>query len=148
VVADELEQMRGAHPDRRIELVVTGDDRGRWDGARLQQLLRNLVSNAIQYGAPDEPVRVAVHGEEADVRVEVMNSGPTVAPSALVQLFEPLKRGARQRDGRDAGGGLGLGLFIVREIARAHGGEVEVRSGEGETTFAVRLPRRNRDASP
>ena len=56
------------------------------------------------------------------------------------QMFDPLKRGVGRGDG-DESGSLGLGLFIVREIARAHGGEVEVRSDRGETTFSVRLPR-------
>jgi hypothetical protein len=148
VVTDELEQWRGAHPNRQIELAATGDSRGRWDGARLQQLVRNLVSNAIQYGSPDTAVRVGLRGEEAEVRVEVTNSGPTLSPSALSQIFDPLKRGSAQGDSRDARGGLGLGLFIVREIAKAHGGEVEVRFDGGETTFAVRLPRHNRAASP
>jgi signal transduction histidine kinase len=148
VVTDELEQLRGAHPSRRIELAAIGSSRGRWDGARLQQLVRNLVSNAIRYGSPDTAVRVALHGEEAEVRVEVTNSGLTVDPSALSQIFDPLKRGAEHGDSNDALGGLGLGLFIVREIARAHGGDVEARSDGGETTFAVRLPRHHRAASP
>jgi hypothetical protein len=147
VVTDELEQLRGAHPSRRIELSASGDSGGRWDGARLQQLVRNLVSNAIRYGSPDTAVRVALRGEEAEVRVEVTNSGLTIDPSALSQLFDPLKRGAAYGDSHDAWGGLGLGLFIVREIARAHGGEVEARSDGGETTFAVRLPRHHRAAS-
>jgi signal transduction histidine kinase len=146
VVADEVEQLRGAHPNQRIELVATGDTRGRWDGARLQQLLRNLVSNAIRYGSPDTPVRVALRGEEADVRLEVTNSGPPIDPSSLSQLFDPLKRGSAASASHDPRGGLGLGLFIVREIAGAHGGAVEVRS-DGETTLALRLSRRNRDGS-
>ena len=148
VVTDELEQLRGAHANRRLELAVTGDNRGRWDGARLQQLLRNLVSNAMKYASPGTPVRVALRGEEAGIRLEVTNSGPTIEPSAAGQIFDPLRRGSPQGDGDDAPGGLGLGLFIVREIAGAHGGEVEVRSDAGETTFAVRLPRRDRDTSP
>ena len=120
---------------------MAGDTRGRWDGLRLQQLLRNLVSNAITYGAPDAPVRVVLTGEEADVRFEVTNSGPAIERSALDQIFDPLKRGHAQPDSYNTG--LGLGLYIVREIARAHGGEVDVRSDKAETVFAVRLPRRN-----
>ena len=81
--ADEMEQLRGAHPGRQLELAVAGDTRGRWDGLRLQQLLRNLVSNAIKYGVPDTPVRVVLTGEKADVLFEVRNSGPTIEGSAF-----------------------------------------------------------------
>ena len=144
--ADELEQLRATHAGRRIELEVVGDTRGLWDGLRLQQLLRNLVSNAIKYGKPDAPVRVVLTGEEAAVRIEVVNRGPTIEGSALDQIFDPLKRGPAQRHGTDDG--LGLGLYIVREVARAHGGEVDVRSDKEETVFAVRLPRRNEVSSP
>ena len=141
VFTDEVEQLRGAHPGRRLQLEVVGDTRGLWDGLRLQQLLRNLVSNAIKYGESDAPVRVVLTGEEADVRIEVVNRGPAIERSALDQIFDPLKRGPSQR--HDTEDGLGLGLYIVREVARAHGGEVDVRSDEAETVFAVRLPRRN-----
>jgi signal transduction histidine kinase len=147
VVADELEQLRGAHPYRLIELEVTGDNRGRWDGGRLQQLVRNLVSNALTHGSPDSPVRVALRGREADVWLEVTNRGPNIDPSALGQMFDPLKRGLAQAESHDSRRGLGLGLFIVREIAGAHGGDVDVRCEGGETTFAVRLPRRDPDAA-
>jgi signal transduction histidine kinase len=139
--ADELEQLRGAHPSRQIELEVVGDSQGRWDGRRLQQTLRNLVTNAIKYGAADTPVRVALTGEEAHVRFEVANRGTAIEQSALDQIFDPLKRGLAQRDGHNADGGLGLGLYIVREVARAHGGQISARSRGGETVFAVRLPR-------
>jgi signal transduction histidine kinase len=148
VFADELEQLRGAHPARRLDLEVVGDTRGRWDGLRLQQLLRNLVSNAINYGAPGAPVCVVLTGEEADVRLEVTNSGPAIERSALDQIFDPLKRGPAHPDSQNTDSGLGLGLYIVREVARAHGGEVYVRSDKAETVFVVRLPRRNEGSSP
>jgi signal transduction histidine kinase len=147
VVNDEVEQWRGAHPEVGIDLEATGDIRGHWDGARLQQVLRNLLSNAISYGSPNTPVRVALYGEERDIRLEVTNSGPTIDPSTLRQIFDPLARGSAASDRHDTRGSLGLGLFIVRSIAEAHGGDVEVRSGGGETTFVVRL-RRNGGASP
>jgi signal transduction histidine kinase len=143
VFTDELEQLRGAPPGRRLELEVIGDARGRWDGPRLQQLLRNLVSNAIKYGTPDTPVRVVIVGTAAEVRFEVANSGSTIEPPDLEQIFEPLKRGAAAGQGDHTDGNVGLGLYIVREIARAHGGEVEARSSAGETVFTVRLPRRS-----
>lgn len=141
VIADELKQFRGTNPNRQIEFAATGDTCGWWDGRRLQQLLRNLVSNAIRHGATDAPVRVALRGEEAEVSLEVANSGATIDPSAANEMFDPLKRGSAQDRSSDAQEGLGLGLFIVREIARAHGGEVDVCSDKGQTTFAVRLPR-------
>jgi signal transduction histidine kinase len=139
--ADELEQLRGAHPSFQLELKVVGDSQGHWDGPRLQQVLRNLVTNAIKYGAADAQVRVALTGEEADVRFEVANRGPAIEQSTLDQIFDPLKRGPAERDGRNADGGLGLGLYIVREVIRAHGGEVRACSSGGETVFTVRLPR-------
>ena len=73
--ADELEQLRGAHPGRQIELKIAGDARGVWDGLRLQQLLRNLVTNAVIHGAVGAPIHVAFAGAEGDVTIEVRNSG-------------------------------------------------------------------------
>jgi signal transduction histidine kinase len=139
-LGDELEQLRGAHPDRLVELFVCGDLHGCWDAPRLQQVLRNLVLNAIRHGAPGTPVRVVLRGDEDDVTVEVINSGPAIEEAVLNQIFEPLRRGLAGVD-QDGRGGLGLGLFIVREIARAHGAEVAVRSADGETAFTLRLPR-------
>lgn len=147
-VAGELEQLRGAHPKRVIELNVGGDNRGRWDGGRLKQVVRNLVSNALKYGSSDTPVRVTVRGEDADVWIEVTNSGAVIDRCNLVPIFDPLKRGVSVGEKRDPREGLGLGLFIVREIVVAHGGSIEVRSDAGETTFSARLPRRKRRAAP
>jgi signal transduction histidine kinase len=139
--ADELNQVRAAHPDRHIDMEVVGAAQGVWDGGRLQQLLGNLMLNAIKYGAPDAPVRVLLAGEEAELRFEVKNSGPAIEQMALKQIFEPLKRGPNHGSGHDADSSLGLGLYIAREIAKAHGGDIEARSDETETVFAVRLPR-------
>jgi hypothetical protein len=141
--AGELEQLRGAHPGCRLELEVIGDARGRWDGQRLCQLLRNLVTNAIKYGAGDAPVLVVVTAEEAEVRFEVKNRGPAIEESTLEQIFDPLKQGRRQVEDRRKDEGIGLGLYIVREVARAHGGQVGARCDGGETVFSVRLPRRH-----
>jgi len=139
----EVEQLRVVHPDRRIEFAVTGDAVGHCDGGRLKQVLRNLVSNAIVHGSPDTPVRVALVGEEPEIRLKVTNEGTAIDPSFQSQLFDPLTRGLAQTSSREYNDGLGLGLFIVRELVLAHGGRVEVRSDstEGETTFTVILPR-------
>jgi signal transduction histidine kinase len=140
--ADELAQLRIAHPGHRIELEVTGDTRGVWDGPRLQQLLGNLVVNAIKYGLPDAPVQVAVTGDERELRVEVRNSGPAIDPKTMAHLFEPLKRGAQDHARPYGDAGLGLGLYIAREITKSHGGSIETRSAEEQTVFAIQLPRR------
>jgi signal transduction histidine kinase len=145
-VADELEQIQGAHPDRRIGLAVSGDLRGWWDGRRLQQLLRNLVVNALRHGAPESDVRVVLNGAEADVTLAILNSGTPVDPAVLSRLSDPRWRGAPQGS-KASRTGLGLGLFIVREIARGHGGDVAVCSEGGETAFTIRLPRRQPDRS-
>lgn len=73
-MADDLEQLRAAHPNRHIEFSRTGDTHGRWDGTRLKPVVRNLVSNADKYGAADTPIRVTILGEVSDVGLEVSNS--------------------------------------------------------------------------
>ena len=141
VFGDELDQLRTIHPDRGLVLEVAGECGGAWDGQRLQQMLGNLVLNAIRYGAPDTPVRVNVTGEEADVRIVVANNGVEIAPADIEQIFEPLRRGGDREEGCEEESHLGLGLYIVREIVKAHGGEIDVRSEQGQTAFTVRLPR-------
>jgi signal transduction histidine kinase len=140
VFANEVKLQQAAHPTRRIILEVEGEVRGRWDGKRLQQVLRNLVSNACTYGLKEEPIRVALHGEEAGIHFEVKNRGAAIDPATAEHLFNPLQRGDLD-SGHSYKEGLGLGLYIVREIVRAHGGEVELRSDAAETVFSVRLPR-------
>jgi len=136
--SEEVSLIRVAHPGREVHLRVTGDSHGIWDGKRLQQLLGNLVTNALAYGEPGAAVRVEVTGDGADVRIEVRNSGASLPSSDLAELFQPLKRGARTAEPTN----LGLGLYIVSEIAKAHGGEADARSTGNETIFSVRLPRR------
>jgi signal transduction histidine kinase len=140
LLASELDQLRAANPGRRIDLEVQGDTCGSWDSKRLQQLLGNLVRNAIKYGAPGTPVYVGLNGDAAGVVLEVRNSGPVIEQSDLDQIFDPLKRGSDHENRCDTDGSLGLGLYIAREIAKGHGGSIEARSDETETVFAVRLP--------
>lgn len=140
VFADELDQLRAIHPDRLVVLATSGGDfQGLWDGPRLQQLLGNLVLNAISYGAPDAPVEVIMAAGEAELQLEVRNRGPVLEAATLHKMFEPLERGPDAADRQHAG--LGLGLFIARAIATAHGGSIGAHSSEGETVFTVRLPR-------
>jgi len=140
VVGDTVDQLRAAHPSRRIDLEVTGDMQGIWDGSRLQQLLSNLVLNALRHGAQDTPIRVVVTGHDTEVQLEVRNSGTAIDQHTMEGMFDPLTRGAMQRD--KSPDGLGLGLFIASEIAKAHRGSISARSDQSETSFEVRLPRR------
>jgi signal transduction histidine kinase len=128
-----------ANPEWTIESVVHGDLRGTWDADRLLQLFINLLTNAGQHGTPGMPVQIRLDGMHADqVRIEIHNSGCVPEPLRH-QLFEPFRS---MRHSSDRSRGLGLGLFIVREIARGHGGSVEVRSmTESSTAFVVHLPR-------
>jgi len=136
----EIEQLRVAYPGRSIALEANGDAAGVWDINRLNQLLGNLVANAIKYGAFSSPVRIVLSGLPTEVRFAVHNHGPTIEQSMLAQIFEPLKRGLdHQRVGSD--GSMGLGLYIAREIATAHHGDISAKSDENETVFTVRLPR-------
>lgn len=135
-VAREVE---AAFPGSSIELAQEGNMAGCWDEQRIAQAISNLMSNAIKYGARDVPIFVTLIGTAAnEVVVEVHNRGPAISPEKLESLFQPLVRGA----GVDPTGySLGLGLFIVREIATAHGGSAEVDSSAAGTTFRFHLPR-------
>jgi PAS domain S-box-containing protein len=136
-VADESE---AAHPGREIRRAGSGDCSGRWDPDRIAQVLANLMSNALDHGTPGTPVELGWSDTGDTVVVEIANEGPPIPPDVLPRLFQPFRRAERQRaGGRD---GLGLGLFIARAIAAAHGGALEVRSGQDErTVFTLRLPR-------
>ncbi|MHB1844977.1 MAG: sensor histidine kinase [Deltaproteobacteria bacterium] len=131
-----VSEQRLAHPERTIELSVQGSASGLWDPARLEQLLANLVSNAVQHGDPERAIRVASTVEDARWSFEVHNAGAIPAP-LLPLIFEPFSQGLGDAPGKH----LGLGLFIVERIAHAHGGRVTVESSEQQgTTFKVVLP--------
>ncbi len=130
-----VEDAQAASPQRKLALATAGDLRGRWDAERLAQAIGNLLRNALEHGDPEAPVEVSARRDGADVAVEVANRGAAIAAEALPSMFEPF---SRARDARRPG--LGLGLYIVREIARAHGGTVEVTSTAERTAFSLRLP--------
>lgn len=138
-----IEELLAAEPGRAIDVDLEGDGRGAWDPARLAQVVSNLVGNALKHGARYEPVRVSVRDGEEEIVLKVENQGPVISPELLPVLFEPFHRG--QVPGEVAHDrGLGLGLYIVRQIVDAHGGSIAVEStAERGTTFTVRLPRAN-----
>ncbi len=133
-------ELRANNPGRTIELDTRGDMKCVCDGERIAQAISNLVGNALKYGAADAPVKATVDGSARDeIAVSVRNGGPPISKATRESLFEPLVRGATADP---HGYNLGLGLYIVREIAIAHGGSAGVESdAKIGTVFTVRLPR-------
>lgn len=129
------------HAEAALELNAPEVLEGVWDDARLAQLLSNLLENAISYGEPSQPIAVTVRDEGAAIGLSVHNFGPTIAPQDRDRIFEPRNRGT-STDPPKTPHGLGLGLYISREILRAHSGTLSVRStAEEGTTFVARLPK-------
>jgi K+-sensing histidine kinase KdpD len=129
-----------AHPNRVVRVESSADHvHVKCDPDRMSQVITNLVTNAVRYAADGTPVRIrlAVEGDDAVVRVE--NHGPTIPPDLLPHIFDPFKRGPR-RTGQGPNHGLGLGLYIVAEIVRSHGGRIVAESADENTTFTVSLP--------
>ncbi len=134
-----LQEHQAAAPDRSIVVTRDGSLRGRFDGERVAQMASNLLGNALQHGASEGEIRVHLDGgDPAQLRFTVSNPGE-IPQQLLDEIFEPF-RGRGDANGM-RGGGLGLGLYIVQQLARAHGGEVAVTTGDGATRFTVALPR-------
>ena len=120
---------------------VVGDTRGVWDAGRIDQLLQNLIGNALQHGLNKRDVTVTVTGEPDAVRLTVHNFGVPIPDDAIPTLFDPLVRSASEDLGQPTTS-LGLGLFIVKEVVDAHGGTIDVISNQTDgTLFTVVLPR-------
>jgi sigma-B regulation protein RsbU (phosphoserine phosphatase) len=138
VVRDAVDELTQAFEGRALSHSAQGE--GEWfgDAARITQMVGNLVANAMTYGDPAKPVTVTTMTAGDEAHVSVHNWGKPIPPELLPKMFEPLSRGAEPGEARS----LGLGLYIVNQIARAHGGEVLVSSQAGTgTRFTARLPR-------
>jgi PAS domain S-box-containing protein len=138
-VMDELEDTNPANPSCTLRLHASGDTQGLWDGDRLSQVFSNLVANALQHGDRRHGIEIAIDGRSSDaVAVTIHNQG-TIPAEQLPNLFEPLSGGQHRLT---KSSGFGLGLYITRELVKAHGGRIEVRSDDvSGTTFTVSLPR-------
>jgi signal transduction histidine kinase len=141
IVRDVADEARAAHPDRSLVVKTSGHLEGVWDPDRVAQVVSNLVENALRHGAADVDVSVTVRGDADAVGLAVHNGGPPVPAGLAPVLFDAFRRGGA--DGKAApSSGLGLGLYIAREIAVAHGGTIDFASNETDgTTFTLRLPR-------
>lgn len=130
-------ELRSAYPDREVLLDLADLEEVRCDVSRVGQLLSNLLGNANTYGDPTRPIHVAVK-KTADscFELNVKNFGPSIPSSAMERLFDPFERS----DDHGNQKGLGLGLYIASEIAKAHDGSLEVQSTERQTLFTLRIP--------
>lgn len=146
-VSKVVQETQIRHPVRKIVLDASGDFKGSWDEGRIGQLVSNLLANALLYGAADGPITVRMWTSPADVSISVHNHGQPIPEGERERIFRPLERGWQQRDEGDnrETSGLGLGLYICREIVQSHGGRLELASSEAAgTTFTATLPRHER----
>ncbi len=139
-VRQVVDEVQVNFPERHIDVQSEGDGAGAWDPDRLGQVVQNLVSNALKYSLPDTAVVVRTRGDGTDVELQVHNWGTPIPAGSLETLFEPMHRVSSETGRSD--GSIGLGLYIVQHVVRAHGGFVHVASTADEgTRFTVRLPR-------
>ena len=130
LVVDEL---RAVHPRRALEVRIDIGTPVACDHQRIMQLVSNLHANALTHGDPAKPVRIDAEVVDGRFRVEVVNGGKPIPRARLARLFEPFTHVGETR-------GLGLGLFIAMQIAKAHGGTIDVASDAAETRFIFVMP--------
>lgn len=131
-----IDELRTAHPARCIEVDNCPKMLVDCDPVRISQILSNLVSNALVHGNDQHPVSVRWCAEGEQFELSVGNSCDPIPEDILNRIFEPFKR----KNADDGGNGLGLGLYITAEIAKAHQGSLTVSSTEEETRFTLRMP--------
>jgi signal transduction histidine kinase len=137
-----VEDFRTIHPSREIQYERGDIADVEWDPDRIEQVLENLVGNALKYSPERTPVRLCWTRAADKIVIEVANGGAPIPSSLLPYVFEPFQRG-QHREAANARNGVGLGLYIVRHIVQQHGGAIAVFSStEDGTRFTVTLPQR------
>ncbi len=132
-----LAEVHSVYPERALAVDVSVPRTIVCDRGRLGQLVSNLVSNAMSHGDPDQPVRVSARVEGDTFELAVHNRGPVIPPEKQARLFRPFSRTTSET----SAAGLGLGLYIAHEIARAHRGTLSVTSSDAEgTRFVLQMP--------
>lgn len=137
VLQQVIDELRVGVPDHEIRTELSLSAAVTCDHARIAQMVSNLVGNALTHGASNQPVRVHASTDTDELVIWVANGGKPIPPAAMERLFQPFFRGEVKASQQ----GLGLGLYIVSEIARAHGGTLTVESSEEETRFTFRMRR-------
>jgi signal transduction histidine kinase len=141
-VQEVAKKVQAEHPDRKILVETAGDLEGEWDRARVEQVLSNLIGNAVQHGLKASTIEVAAKGAGQEVILSVHSTG-TMTPDVVAAVFDPLPR-VQDEDQIQSEARLVLGLFITKGIMTAHGGYINATSSEEEgTTFTAHLPRKN-----
>lgn len=144
VVACEgmIEEARAYYPDRQIDFKSTPELMGSFDRSRMEQVISNLVGNAIQHGEAGTPVTVVLSTEDKSATLSVHNVGLPIEEDTVASLFKPMVRHLpANSDEHGPNAGLGLGLHIASSIVSAHNGSIEVQSQKGDgVTFKVRIP--------
>lgn len=130
-------ELRTAWSARTLVDDIDLDRPVRCDAARLGQMMSNLIANALVHGDPGGPVRVIARTENEELTISVINHGRPIPPATIERLFQPFVRGIDKAGNQT---GLGLGLFIASEIAKAHNGRLTVVSGDVETRFTFSMP--------
>ncbi|WP_426142983.1 sensor histidine kinase [Pseudomonas sp. DWP3-1-2] len=140
---EAIDEASAGHPGTYPVLSVQGDTTGMWDRGRINQLLQNLIGNALQHGAASREITIRITGEENNVELVVHNLGNPIAEDAIGSIFDPLVRSnTAEHPSKGPTTSLGLGLFIVKEVVNAHGGSITVTSNVNDgTTFTVVLPK-------
>lgn len=138
ILKSVIEDLTVTHAGSHFELVAD-DVKGIWDSDRLEQVMSNVLRNAVQFGLEGATINVRVTHEDGATKIAVHNAirDQPIPPETLATLFEPYRRGW---DREHVGTGLGLGLYIAHEIVRAHGGTIAAESSQSGTTLHVVLP--------
>ena len=136
VVEQVVNELRSAHPERQILTALAPVGQLSYDRTRIEQLVSNLLGNALTHGADSQPVRLTVEVQNGQLELSVCNGGEAIPPHLIDSLFKPFFR-AQVRPSQQ---GLGLGLYIASQIAIAHGGTMSVTSTDEETCFVFRMP--------
>jgi sigma-B regulation protein RsbU (phosphoserine phosphatase) len=129
-------EIRAVAPTHELEVRIDINRPVLCDGGRIAQLTSNLLANSVTHGDPAKPIAFEASTSDSQLRISVSNAGTPISDKVREQLFSPFFRGAA----RPSRNGLGLGLFIANEIAKAHGGSIDVASNEKETRFTVTMP--------
>lgn len=144
VCLNVVDELRTSHPESIIDFDPGLREEIHGDDDRLAQVLSNMIGNALQYGTRKTPVRVRLSSTAENVNVAVNNMGPVIPANKIGSVFDPLVRFAapdNPDETRDTS--LGIGMFIARQVAIAHGGTMHVESNDADgTTFSLSLPRR------